>query len=69
MTVTSKPDLARLIADKSALRRILEEEDKQVGFVPDPTATVEKLHEMMLADGVNPEDNIASQEIIRMREE
>jgi hypothetical protein len=69
MAVASKPKLTSLIADKAALRRILEEEDKQTGFVSDPTATVEKLHELMLADGVNPEGNIASREIIHMREE
>jgi hypothetical protein len=65
----STPELKLLIADKRALRRILEEADKLTGFVLDPMATPEKLHEMMLADGVRPEDNIGSREIIRMREE
>ncbi len=51
------------------LRRILEEQDKLSGFVQDPRATHEKLMEMMLADGVRPDDNIGSQEILRMREE
>ena len=69
MAIESKPDLKSLIADKAALRKILEEQDKLTGFVPDPTVTIEKLHEMMLADGVRPEDNIGSREIIRIREE
>jgi hypothetical protein len=36
--------------------------------VPDPTATAQQAREMMRAAGVNPEDNIGSREIIRMRE-
>jgi hypothetical protein len=67
MSVESKHDLQRLIADKEVLRRILDENDRRTGFVPDPTATIERRHEMMLADGVRPEDNIASRDIIRMR--
>ena len=59
----------RLLADKEKLRRMVEEQDKQSGFVAIPAMTIEKLREMMRADGVRPEDNIASREIIRMREE
>jgi hypothetical protein len=68
MTITSRPDLNSLIADKAALRRILEEQDRLTGFVPHPTATAQKAREKMLASGVRPEDNIASREIILMRE-
>jgi hypothetical protein len=68
MSNEPKPALKSLIADKAALRRILEEQDKRTGFVPDPTVTPERLREMMIADGVRPEDNIGSREIIRMRE-
>lgn len=69
MTVVRKPDLRGLLADKEALRRILEEQDVKTGFVPDPTATAQKAREMMLADGIRPEDNAFSRELIRMREE
>jgi hypothetical protein len=69
MAIESKPDLKSLIADKAALRKILEEQDKLTGFVPDRSVTIEQLREMMLADGVRPEDNIGSREIIRIREE
>jgi hypothetical protein len=69
MAIDSKPDLQSLFAGKKALVKILEGQDRRTGFVPDPSATVERLHEMMLADGVRPEDCIASREIIRMREE
>jgi hypothetical protein len=64
MTVVPKPDLKALIADKAALREILEEQDRLTGFVPDPAATPQKAREIMLADGVRPEDNIASRDII-----
>jgi hypothetical protein len=68
MTVVPESDLKALIADKAALRALLEEQDRLTGFVPDPAATPQKAREMMLADGVCPEDNIASRDIIRMRE-
>jgi hypothetical protein len=50
------------------LLKILDQNDRETGFVADPTATVEKLRAMMLADGVNPAENSASREIIRIRE-
>jgi hypothetical protein len=68
MALESKPDLKSLIADKAALRKFLEEQDKLTGFVPDPTATAQKARELMIAGGVRPEDNLFSREIIRMRE-
>jgi hypothetical protein len=68
MSTETQPDLKSLIADKAALRKILEEQDKRTGFVPDPTATPQKARELMIADGVRPEDNIGSRDIIRMRE-
>jgi hypothetical protein len=54
-------------ADKEELNRLMDEMDKRKGFVPDPDATIEKLREMLLAEGVRPEDNAFSREIIRMR--
>ena len=69
MATHVRPEIKSLLADKQALLRIVEEQERRSGFVPDPTATIERLHEMMLADGVRPEDCIASREILRMREE
>jgi excisionase family DNA binding protein len=68
MTVVPTFDLKALIADKAALRKILEEQDQLTGFVPDPAATPQRAREMTRADGIRPEDNIASRDIIRMRE-
>ncbi len=56
------------LANKAALRQILEAQDKQTGFVPDPSATPQKARELMLAQGIRPEDNAFSCEIRRMRE-
>lgn len=38
-----------------------------MGFVPDPEVTPEKVREMMLAEGIRPEENLFSSDIIRMR--
>ncbi len=57
-----------MIADKTALRQILEGQDRETGFVPDPNATAQKARELMLAQGIRPEDNVFSCEIRRMRE-
>ncbi len=56
------------LADKAALRRILEEQDRQNGFVVDPTVTPQQVREMMLAQGIRPENNEFSCEIRRMHE-
>lgn len=64
----NRPDSKPMVADKAALRRILEEQDRQNGFVLDPVATPQKAREMMIAQGVRPEDNAFSCEIRRMRE-
>ena len=57
------------IADKAALLKILEEQDKKTGFVVDPNVTPQRVREAMLADGIRPEDNEFSCELKRMREE
>ena len=69
MTVIPEADVQALIADKSLLIRILEEQDARTGFVFDPTATPQKAREMMIADGIRPEENAFSREIMKMREE
>ena len=58
----------RLVADKSELLRILEDQDRGTEFVTDPNATPQKARELMIANGVRPEDNSFSNEIRQMRE-
>ncbi len=48
-------------------RHQMDEVEQRMGFVPDPDATIEKLREMLRAEGIRPEDNAFSREIIRMR--
>jgi hypothetical protein len=54
-------------ADKEELNRLMDEMDKRNGFIPDPDATIEKLREMLLAEGVRPEDNALTRELLQMR--
>ena len=62
------PDSNPIVANKALLRQILEVQDRQNGFVPDPSATPQKARELMIGQGVRPEDNAFSCEIRRMRE-
>jgi hypothetical protein len=54
-------------ADKEALNRLMDDIEAQLGFVPDPDTTPEKVRQLMLADGIRPEDNAFSRDILRMR--
>jgi hypothetical protein len=54
-------------ADKAELNRLMDERDERTGFVADPDATIEKLREMLLAEGVRPEDNALTRELLQMR--
>ena len=55
------------IIPQDELRRLGEQIHEAVGVPYDPTATAEKARELMLAEGIKPEDNFLSNEIIRMR--
>ncbi len=56
-------------ADKAEIRRLVAETNERMGFVPDPAATVEKVRAMMAAEGVRPEDNAFTTELMRIRYE
>ena len=45
----------------------MDEMEQRKGFVPDPDATIEKLREMLLAEGVRPEENALTRELLQMR--
>lgn len=66
-TNTDTPEI--LWADKNVLRRILDEQNKLEGFVPDPAATHEGVRAQMRALGIRAEDNIFSCGIIAARDE
>jgi hypothetical protein len=67
MAVVQKPGEKPRVADKARFLKLMEEIDAKAGILPDPTATAQKAREMMIAQGVRPEDNIFSREIIRAR--
>jgi hypothetical protein len=54
-------------ADRDEINRLMDDIEEQIGFVPDPDATPEKVRQLMLADGIRPEENAFSREIMRMR--
>ncbi len=55
------------LIDKRTLQKAVAELDARMGFVPDPTATAEQAQELMLAQGIRPEDRFLSGEILRLR--
>jgi len=40
---TAESEIQSLLADKEELRRIMDEQNRIMGFVPDPTVTVERM--------------------------
>lgn len=56
-----------LFVDRQALRKALAEFHAATGFVPDDTGTIEDLRRQMIAEGVCPEDNGGSREMIALR--
>jgi hypothetical protein len=54
--------------NKVPIRRIVAEQNAQVGFVPDATATAERAQAMTRALGIPPEANLLSSGIIAARE-
>ena len=69
MAVAPEQDLRTLFADKKAIQETVAEQNREMGFVRDPTATPAKAREMMRALGIRPEDNEFSRDIIAIREQ
>ena len=59
----------RLLVDKEAMRQIVAETNAEIGFVPNPDATIQKVRASMRALGIRAEDNIFSCGIIAARDE
>ena len=56
-----------LYADRQAALKALEQVYAEIGFVPDHSGTLQDLRELMAAEGILPEDNLASREMIALR--
>jgi hypothetical protein len=69
MATKTPTDVTTGIIDKQWLRDRMAELDRRQGFAVDPTVSVKRVREMMLFDGIRPEENAFSREIIRMRSE
>jgi hypothetical protein len=69
VAIRSPVDVTTGFIDKQWLRARMAEIDDRQGFVVDPTVTARQVRQMMLADGIRPEENEFSREIIRMRYE
>jgi hypothetical protein len=69
MAIRSPVDAATGFIDKEWLRERMAEIDDRQGFVVDPTVTARQVRQMMIADGIRPEENEFSREIIRMRDQ
>jgi hypothetical protein len=66
-SIVSENPITRL--DKRLLQQRIAEQNRIMGFVPEPGATAKKAREMMLRLGIRPEDNLGSCGIIAAREE
>lgn len=69
MSLAEKPELKSLFVDKEKVKKAVEELRRVLGVEYDPTATAERAQEMILADGVQPEERLFSRGIIEAREE
>ena len=62
-------EVSSMFVNKDAIRQLVAEVNERMGFVPDLTATPEKVRLMMRMDGIEPEDNAFTSELQRMRYE
>jgi hypothetical protein len=69
MAAPAKKRLSDLFIDKTEIQKIVAETNRQMGIVPDPTITPQKVRQMMIDDGIRPEENLGSRGIIEAREE
>ena len=69
MAAANETSWRRLVADKQAIRDAVAQVNADMGFVPDPTATPQKVRELMRALGIRAEDNIFSCGVIAARDE
>lgn len=70
MAIVLKPDKKRFFKsqeEKEALRKLAREVNERAGIFGPPDMTAEELQAQMLREGVRPEDNLASRELLRMR--
>jgi hypothetical protein len=67
MAVDDQTETRQWFSDKKALRELIEQIGAKAGFTYDPTMTRKRLREILLAQGIRPEDNLLSRDIIRAK--
>jgi hypothetical protein len=67
MLTQPKVERPASIADKEALKQMMEELNRELDVVRQPGITIEKLREMMRSEGLRLEENALSGEVLRMR--
>ena len=63
------PSWKSMLLDKTLVQKLVDEQNRLIGFAPDPSATPEKVQAMTRALGIRPEDNLLSCGIIAARDE
>lgn len=63
------PENKHFFVDMTEIRKLAAKMNEEMGFVRIPDMTPEKVREMMIESGINPEDNIFSCGIIAARDE
>ena len=61
------PEDKSLFVDRWAILKALSEHNEAASFVPVPGATAQHARELMLAQGICPEDNEGTREMIALR--
>ena len=64
-TIDQEP--SSMFANKAEIRQLIAEINERMGYVLDLTATPEKVRAMMRADGITPNDNAFTSELLQMR--
>jgi hypothetical protein len=68
MAIETQPALRKpLDPHRLEMIRLMEEIDARAGIVGDPEISAREIRDRMRAQGVRPEDNAGSRELMRMR--
>lgn len=62
-------EVSGVFANKDEIRKLVAETNERMGIIPGPARTAAEVREMMLAEGIRPEDNAFTMELMRMRYE
>jgi hypothetical protein len=69
MAIVERDINKSLFTDREEIRRLVADINARIGIVPGPARTPAEVREMMRAEGIRPEDNAFTTELMRMRYE